>query len=154
MTPRARPTPGSVPARRSGLAVVLRPWRSRAAWDDWFRRALPAYWVFLFCATHFPELRLDWGIRDPDKYAHVTAFGLLAVLFWQFAETLYRPLSGRFAWLAAVWLTAYAAFDEYTQQFMGRGTNVADWLASTSGIVGATLVMEVLRRRRAHLVGK
>jgi len=144
----------TTPARQGGRSAVLRPLQSRAAWDDWFRRALPAYWIFLFSATHFPELRLDWGVSNPDKYAHVTAFALLAVLFWRFAETLYRPLSARFAWLAMLWLAAYAAFDEYTQQFVGRGTNLPAWLASTSGIVGAALIMEALRRRGASTVGR
>ena len=74
----------------------------RAAWDHWYRRALPAYCIFLFCATHFPKLEIDLPISAPDKFAHWTAFGLLAFLFWRFAEALQRPLSGRFVWLAGL----------------------------------------------------
>lgn len=118
-----------------------------AAWVRWYRRALPAYWIFLFCLTHFPELRIEVPIRAPDKIAHVGAFGLLAFLFWRFAQTLRYPLSARFVFSAALWLIAYAGLDEYLQQFVGRGTDIVDWLCDVTGIVVVLAVLEWRRRK-------
>jgi VanZ family protein len=117
-------------------------------WTSWYRRALPAYWVFLFCLTHFPKLELDVPIRAPDKIAHVGAFGLLAFLFWRFAETLRHPLSNRFAYVAVSSLVGYAAFDEYVQQFVGRSTDIIDWLCDVAGIMAVLAPLEWRRRRR------
>jgi VanZ family protein len=118
-------------------------------WAHWYRRALPAYWVFLVCLTHFPRLTFDVGIRASDKLAHVGAFGLLAFLFWRFAETIRYPLSGRFVYVAAVLLIGYAAADEYVQQFVGRGADVVDWLCDVVGIVAVLAVLEWRRRKGA-----
>jgi VanZ family protein len=117
-----------------------------SAWDQWYRRALPAYWIFLFCATHFPRLELDIPIRAPDKVAHWTAFGLLTFLFWRFAETLHRPVSRRFVWKAGLALLAYAAVDEYLQQFVGRSTDLTDWVCNGAGIITVLAWLEWRRR--------
>ena len=120
-----------------------------SVWTQWYRRALPAYWLFLFSVTHLPFLRLGGPIESPDKVAHVVAFGLLAFLFWRFAETLQRPLTDRFVYIAAFSLIAYGAFDEYLQQFVGRGTDLDDWLCDTGGIVVVLALLE-WRRRKAR----
>jgi VanZ family protein len=120
-----------------------------SVWTQWYRRALPAYWLFLFCVTHLPFLRLDLPIESSDKVAHLGAFGLLAFLFWRFVEALGRPLSGRFVYLAGFWLFAYAGFDEYLQQFVGRSTDLDDWLCDTAGITAVLLLLE-WRRRKAR----
>lgn len=127
------------------------PSRWGRAWTQWFRTALPAYWITLFALTHFPELRLNAPISAPDKYAHIGAFGLLAFLFWRFVETIRHPLSGRFLWIAAIWLVAYAAFDEYLQQFVGRSTDLGDWLCDVAGIAAVLALLEW--RRRAARAG-
>ena len=123
----------------------------RTPWTHWYRRALPAYWIFLFCVSHFPKLELHAPIRAPDKVAHVGAFALLAFLFWRFAESLHATLSGRFVFVAAFWLAAYAAFDEYLQQFVGRRSDWLDWACDAAGIVLTLGVLEW--RRRARHVG-
>lgn len=123
--------------------------RGLSAWDRWYRRALPAYWIFLFCLLHFPALRVDLPVRLSDKLAHVVAFALLTFLFWRFVETLHRPLSGRFVWYAALWLGAYASLDEWLQQFVGRETDLADWLCNLTGVALVLVVLEHRRRRRA-----
>ena len=126
-----------------------------SGWTRWYRRALPAYWIFLFACTHFPNLRLDVPIESPDKYAHLGAFGLLAFLWWRFAETIKRLLSARFVWISAFWLGAYAAFDEYLQQFVGRTTDLEDWLCNMVGILAVLAALEWRRRvtvRRARPV--
>lgn len=118
-------------------------------WAHWYQRALPAYWIFLFCLTHFPRLEVDLGVRPSDKAAHVVAFALLAFLFWRFAEATYRQLSGRFVWYAAAWLGAYASLDEWLQQFVGRETDLIDWLCNLTGIAIVLAALEYRRRRRA-----
>lgn len=117
-----------------------------AAWKHWYRRVLPAYWIFVFCATHFPGLQLADRVPASDKLAHTVAFALLAFLFWRFLETFRRPLTARFVGLAAVILTVYAALDEYTQQFVGRGTDPLDWLCNVAGMAAVLIFLEWRRR--------
>ena len=112
------------------------------------RIALPAYWGALAFATHYPRVRIPGEIPDSDKLVHFAAFGLLALLFWLF-RTGVRPLTARDVWIAAAVLIAYATLDEYTQQFVGRYTDVADWIANLTGIITVLVVLEVRRRVRA-----
>jgi VanZ family protein len=128
---------------------VNAPPRRRTRSDRAFLVALPAYWVLLFAATHYPRVRIPGEIPQSDKIVHFSAFGLLAFLVWRFEAAL-RPLGDRFVWVIGPVLMAYAALDEYTQQFFGRYTDVADLAANTAGIACALVVLEVLRRRRAR----
>ncbi len=120
----------------------MRAWTP--AWEHWYRRALPAYWLFLFLSTHLPQLTLPGA--GSDKITHVVGFGLLALLFWKFCESFGRPLPDWFVLAAAIVLAAYAALDEWTQQFVGRGTDWQDWLADTVGIGLALGALEWRRR--------
>lgn len=117
------------------------------SWEQWYRRALPAYWVFLFCVMHFPFPEIPVAIPGDDKLLHFVSFGLLAFLFWRFAESFERPRSPRFVWFALVCLVGYACVDEYLQQFVNRGTSLADWLADLTGIAATLAALEVYRRR-------
>lgn len=124
-------------------------WKWTPAWKAWYRRLLPAYWIFLFCATHFPKLKLATRIPNTDKTLHFVSFGLLAFCYWKFAETFHRPLGAPFVWRTVVVLAVYAAVDEYLQQFVNRGADWVDWLAD---MVGAGCVLAVLEwRRRAQV---
>jgi len=116
-------------------------------WRRWYQRALPAYWIFLYAVTHFPKLRLRGPIEHPDLYSHFIAFGLLAFLFWRFIETL-RPIGRRFVWIAGPVLLAYAAFDEWSQRFVGRTPTLSDLLANAGGIALTLAGLEIVRRRR------
>jgi VanZ family protein len=115
----------------------------------WYRQALPVYWILLFGATHYPKARLPASIPQSDKVVHFAAFGLLAFLFWKCVESFDRSLSGRFVWVAFVVLGAYAALDEYLQQFVNRYPSLTDWLADLAGVSSVLLALEVHRRRRA-----
>jgi VanZ family protein len=106
------------------------------SWEHWYRRVLPAYWIFLFCATHFPRPRLPGPIPEADKLVHFVAFGLLAFLFW------------RFVWIAFLTLGIYATVDEYLQQFVNRQTSWLDGLANVAGIVLVLIALEARRRLR------
>ncbi|HMQ15972.1 MAG TPA: VanZ family protein [Phycisphaerae bacterium] len=114
-------------------------------WAHWYRRALPAYWLFLFALTHFPKLSLTGPVERPDLYSHFIAFGLLAFLLWRFAETFRQPLGPRFVWVAGAVILAYGAFDELTQELVGRDATIEDWLANACG---ATLVLALLEFNR------
>ncbi len=119
------------------------------SWGRWYRWALPVYWILLFCATHDPKPPRLVPVPQSDKVAHFIAFALLAFLFWKFHESGRCRITARFVWLAVAVLTAYAALDEYLQQFVNRHTSFADWIADLAGIVVVLLVLEVRRRRRA-----
>ena len=113
-------------------------------WRHWYLRALPAYWIFLFVMTHLPRPRIG-PILQGDKILHTLAFGALAFFFWRFAEAVQGRLSWRFAWLAFLWLGAYAGFDEWLQQFVGRSTDIVDWLFN---LLGMAIVLGWLEYRR------
>jgi VanZ family protein len=114
----------------------------------WFRIALPVYWLALIVATHYPQVRLPDEIPQSDKIVHATAFGVLALLFWMFLKSR-RPLNAASVWIAALVLIPYAALDEYLQQFVGRDTDLMDWIADLIGIGCVLLVLELRRRSRA-----
>ena len=116
-------------------------------WRSWYLRVLPAYWVFLFCATHFPRLQLDNAPPQSDKLLHFTAFGVLAFLFWRFFEAV-GAVGPLYVWLALPVLILYAAIDEYLQQFVGRSTDWADFVADSIGICVVLAAMEIRRRMK------
>jgi VanZ family protein len=107
--------------------------------------ALPAYWCLLFVATHYPRVRIPGEIPNSDKVVHFTVFGLLAFLYWRFAEAR-GPLGSRFVWASAGVLVAYAALDEWLQQFFGRYTDIVDFAANTAGILAVLAALELRRR--------
>ncbi|MFQ5806151.1 MAG: VanZ family protein [Phycisphaerae bacterium] len=102
----------------------------------------------MFCATHFPRPKLPGQIPSEDKLVHFVAFGVLAFLFWRGAESFKRKLSNHFVLFVVVGLIVFSAVDEYLQQFVNRGTSLADWLANLAGIAVALIPLE-LRRRSA-----
>lgn len=116
-------------------------------WDHWYRRAFPSYGVFLFCINHLPGLRLP-RVPGNDKIAHACAFALLTFLCWRFAQTFDRRLTAGFAAGSTLLLLLYAAMDEWTQQFVYRGTDFMDFLADAGGILLMAGTFEVVRRRR------
>ena len=107
---------------------------------------LPAYWIYLFCSTHFPKPKIPGSVSVGDWVLHLCAFVVLAFLFWRFAESFNRTLSNRFVWIAFVVLGVYAALDEYLQQFVNRSTSLSDWLADLAGIAIALIPLELHRR--------
>lgn len=120
--------------------------RRLSRWQHWYRRALPAYWVYLFCTTHFPKLQIPTRAVGIDKVIHVLCFGVLAFLFWRFAETFRKPAPGWLVWLALVWIGLYAALDEWSQDFVRRGTDALDWTADMLGVAAVLGVLEWRRR--------
>ena len=116
----------------------------------WSRVALPVYWLALIGATHYPHVPIPGEIPQSDKVIHFGAFGLLAFLVWQVLATRTRPLTSASVWVAALISMTYAIVDEYTQQFTGRYTDVADAVADLLGIMCVLTVLEIRRRIRAQ----
>ncbi len=106
-----------------------------------FVAALVVYWILLFIATHYPRVRIPGELPHSDKLVHFAAFGLLALVFW-FAM---RPR----VWVAAAILIPYAGLDEWLQQYVGRFTDLMDFIANTAGIVAVLAALELHRRWRA-----
>lgn len=104
---------------------------------------LAAYWIALAAATHYPTVPLPQEVTARDKVIHFAAFAVLAFLFWR----ALAPHRARSVWIAAAVLIPYAAVDEYTQRFVGRYTDLADWIANVAGIVCVLAIVEVRRRR-------
>lgn len=138
--------PGGGPIARTGRDAGRRPCEPAGVW---WRLALACYWVALAVATHYPRVRIPGELPNSDKLVHFTVFGLLALLCWQVMAT-YRPLTARSVWLVAIVLVAYAALDEFTQQFVGRHSDVMDWIANTAGILCVLAVLELRRRVTAR----
>lgn len=114
------------------------------------RGVLTVYVLALTVATHWPRLHLPGQDAVPlglDKWGHVLAFGLLALLIYRarlFAGPAQNLLRGMLIALA------YAGINECTQSLVpGRTFDVFDPLASAAGVLVATgsyATSRVLRR--------
>lgn len=119
------------------------------AWAHWYRRILPAYWLFLAFMTHLPRPEIPGQILYKDKWLHVAAFGVLALLVWRFGETFVARVSAGYVRSCALLLLAYACVDEWTQPLFGRSASWWDLAADCVGIAIALGWLEVQRVRRA-----
>jgi VanZ family protein len=120
--------------------------RTRVPRRRWIRIALPLYALALVAATHYPHVTIPGEIPDSDKIVHFVAYFVLAILVWQWLEAGAKPLSAATVWITAVALMGIGAVDEYTQQFVGRTTDVVDWVADAAGISCALIAQEARRR--------
>ncbi|WP_145171616.1 VanZ family protein [Rubripirellula lacrimiformis] len=104
--------------------------------------ALAIYWIAIFTGTHLPAVS-DFSPRMNDKIKHFSAFFGLATLLCY--STTSSNLVKRFGTIAAV-IAVYAAFDEFTQQFIpGRTADPYDFIADMAGALTAIAVYIVVR---------
>ncbi|NLX12801.1 MAG: VanZ family protein [Phycisphaerales bacterium] len=115
-----------------------------------FRRAvLILYWTMIFTATHVPKVpSFVPKISNIDLLAHFLMYsGWASLCWWALADN-----RGRVSWAWIVSLTiiaaAYAAFDELTQDLVGRTPSIADFLANMCGAVLVLLLLQAWSRRR------
>ncbi|MEI6499622.1 MAG: VanZ family protein [Armatimonadota bacterium] len=123
---------------------------SRRAWV-----VVAVYAAGILIATSVPIPPGLPAPKDSDKLAHFIMYAGLGALFLR--AWLLRPPSweqrGRLAALSilvtVVCCCVFGAVDEWHQQFVGRGTSFADWVADVIGVVIGTLSMvaPLLRRR-------
>jgi len=97
-------------------------------------------WLCAFAASHAPLKRLPANLPS-DKLLHFVGFLVLAGLLWltfaAFGLTTARRL------VLAVSISAtYAAFDELTQDLVGRNTSLDDWIADMAGALAAIAACE------------
>ncbi len=86
-----------------------------------------------------------------DKFLHFMGFCAIGVVtIWRIVGPAQRvSLAVLAGWLAFLW--AYAAFDEITQQLVGRDCELGDWMADAMGaIVGIGICIMSAWFRRAE----
>ena len=104
-----------------------------------------ALMALIFFLSAQPDLSSGFGSWDLvlRKAAHMTEYGLLALLWWRALRTR-SPLPG------ALIAVAYASTDEWHQTFVaGRHGAVTDVLIDAAGVALAILAHRLIRRRRA-----
>jgi VanZ family protein len=100
----------------------------------------------IFFLSAQPHLATDLGFLDLvlRKLAHMTEYGVLALLWWRALRTR-SPLPG-----AAI-AVAYAVSDEFHQHFVeGRHGAPVDVLIDAAGVALAIAAYRVQRRRAAN----
>ena len=98
-----------------------------------------AYWVIIFVLTHLPPSNLP-RVHVSDKTAHLVSYGLLSAgLFVSLSLTGLR--ASRAAIFVLLIAMGYGAFDEWSQRFVSRTSELDDWLADVGGALIAVGVM-------------
>jgi len=105
------------------------------------------YLLAMFLATHIPLARGLPGARvsGADKLVHAAMYAGLAVLVLAAASVI-RPVSLGLAIGLLVPIAAYAAIDEWTQQFVpSRSSDPRDWIGDIIG-AGAGAILFLVGR--------
>jgi hypothetical protein len=109
------------------------------------------YWLGLFIITHVPLVSGGhFRFRYADKTIHFVLYFFLTYLGGRYLSAIGRARSTMSLIGYAGMYAAYAAFDEWLQQYTGRTMSFTDWLADAGGIVLATVWL--VRRRRPSTV--
>ncbi|MFP4052419.1 MAG: VanZ family protein [Phycisphaerae bacterium] len=106
-------------------------------------------WVSFFILTHVPVTGVlrSLPITPRDVVLHAIGYGALGAVFS--ATLVAHGLRGRRLALVVVpVLLAYGAFDELTQELVGRDADWQDWLADALGAVIAAVVAAAVTRRK------
>jgi VanZ family protein len=112
----------------------------------------PAYAALIFYLSSLPNPLPMLTSHLWDKGLHATEYGGLAALLVLGIERAFRMGPVRAGVWAACLASLYGASDEFHQAFVPhRSSEVADWLADTTGAaLGALLAVVILRRWRAR----
>lgn len=104
-------------------------------------------------ATHTPVPPGPSIGRFTDKVIHFVLYLVLTLLAGRWCLSASRAASTRatptrtlIKWAAGFAL--YAAFDEWSQQFVGRSTSLGDFLADVAGVAVAAVFLVRRSRRR------
>lgn len=93
-----------------------------------------------FAVTHTPPPKKPAPMVFNDKFLHFMGFCALGVVtIWRSPGPSGRSSARQIAgWL--LFLMAYAAMDEWTQELVGRDCELGDWIADGLGaLVGMTI---------------
>ena len=98
------------------------------------------YWLCLFIVMHIPASSLrPLRFHYADKIIHFVLYFLLVWLGGRYFFVAGRAVSiAKLVAFAGIY-GLYAAFEEWSQQFVRRTPSLSDWLADFAGISLATL---------------
>jgi VanZ family protein len=103
---------------------------------------LAIYWVTIFVATHIPVRSMP-KIDNFDKYMHTAAYAVLAFLM---VLALSNPRSTWVPYVVTAIVAAlYGVFDEFSQGFVGRSSDIVDWYFDCLGIVVGLVAFAIAR---------
>ena len=104
-------------------------------------------WIGAFTATHIPNSSIPQAVHDLGYITlHIIGFWglsswfILTLIAYNVSPPLRRIL------VVLLTMTIYAAIDEYTQQFFGRGTSLAEWFIDTVATMVALVIWESIFR--------
>ena len=105
------------------------------------------YWLALFIVMHVPASSLrPLRFNYADKIIHLVLYFLLAWLGGRYFFVAGRAVSiAKLVAFAGIY-GLYAAFEEWSQKFVGRTMSLGDWLTDAVGILLATLLLALQRR--------
>ena len=91
------------------------------------------YCLFIYWLSDQPILPVPSLFSFQDKILHAGAYFIMGVLAWRsFKHLLTKPII--LALLSVTFCSLYGISDEWHQSFVvGRFSDIADWLADTSG---------------------
>lgn len=102
---------------------------------------LVLYCLFIYWLSDQSSLQkpFDFGFDYQDKLYHAGAYSIMGLLAWRaFKSFLDVPII--LAMLSIAFCSLYGLSDEWHQSFiMGRESEVADWVADTSGAFMAVM---------------
>lgn len=99
-------------------------------------------WLGAFTATHIPSKSIPGEVLNLGHFI-LHGVGFLGLSSWFILALTGFLVKPHRRWLLVmVIMTVYAAFDEYTQQFFGRSTDLPDWIIDTVAAAVALALWE------------
>jgi VanZ family protein len=106
------------------------------------------YCLFIYWLSDQSSLKspFDFGFDFQDKLYHAGAYSIMGLLAWRcFKHLISTPII--LALLSIAFCSLYGLSDEWHQSFIvGRESDIADWLADTSGSVLTILLLYKLHK--------
>ena len=101
------------------------------------------YCLFIYWLSDQASLQkpFDFGFEYQDKLYHAGAYSIMGLLAWRsFKHLMSTPII--LAILSIAFCSLYGLSDEWHQSFIvGRESDVADWVADTSGAFMAVILL-------------
>jgi len=107
--------------------------------------AIGIYWPVLFTLTHIPMPPIAGQSGMSDKTMHLLAFMTLMFLAWLTISPYEKVRWNRAkVWMVLAVVAWYGAFDEWTQGFVGRETDIFDFCYDLGGSLLGLTILSVL----------
>lgn len=107
--------------------------------------SLGIYWPALFILTHIPVPVIARQSGMSDKTMHILAYLVLVFFVW-LAVSPYEKVNWKRAkvWIVLAAIVWYGAMDEWLQSYVGRGTELLDFLCNLAGAVLGLVILSIL----------